>query len=253
MTWATIGMAVVTCGGTKPAPVAPPAGESLAKALSLYDKHKWDKAKPEFESVIFNHPGATIVDSAQFYLAMCNYRQRDYVVAADEFQRLRTRYPTSPLVELADLMRCRSLLRVAPGNTGLDQDQTETALAQLNIFRDNHPVSPLLPAVDSLSREAYRRLSQHDYRAALLYHRLGRYQAARIYFQEVIDKYTDSPLVPDALFFMGEGQRRSDSLDSAISYYEKLIYSFPDHPRTVQARKRVSELARLRDQTHASE
>ena len=243
----------LACGGTKPAPIIPPATESFARAKMLYEKKKWDKAKLELDGVIFNHPGTTVVDSAQYLLAMCYYHQRDFILAADEFERLHIKYPTSPLVDDADLLRCRSLLKVAPSNAGLDQAQTEAAISQLNLFKDNHPLSPFLPAVDSLSREAYGRLSRRDFRAGLLYHHLGRYQAARIYFQEVIDHYTDSPLVPEALYYMGEGQRHADSLESAISYYEKLIYLFPDHPRTAKARKRVAELGRLRDQTRAAE
>jgi len=225
----------------------------LARARLLYEHKKWDKARVEFENVIFNYPGTAVVDSAQFSLAMCSYHQKDYIVAADEFQRLRTRYPTSPLVDDADLLRCHCLLMTAPRNAGLDQDRTTEAVNQLKLFKDNHPLSPHLPAVDSLLAEADGRLSKRDYQAGVLYHRLGRYQAARIYFQELIDSYTDSPLVPEALFYIAEGQRRLDSLGSAIEYYEKLVYLYPDHPRTAKAKKRVAELARRREQVQAGQ
>ncbi|MEW5700610.1 MAG: outer membrane protein assembly factor BamD [Candidatus Zixiibacteriota bacterium] len=242
---------LLSCSAHHVPPTPGSAPEMFTQARSLYEHKKWDKAKIALESVIFNHPGATVVDSAQFLLAMCSYRQKDYVIAADEFRRLRSRYPTSPLVDEADMMRCRSLLLTAPSNSALDQDRTQEAVVQLRLFKDNHPLSPYLPTVDSLVAQADGRLSKRDFKTGVLYHRLGRYEAARIYLQRLIDEFTDSPLVPEALFYIGEGHRRLDSLDRAQEYYEKLIYVYPDHPRTAKARKRVAELARRREQLQA--
>jgi hypothetical protein len=50
---------------------------------------------------------------------------------------------------------------------------------------------------------------------------------------------------------MAEGQKEADSLKSAVELYEKMIYLYPDHPRTSTARKRVAKIAR--DQAHEPE
>lgn len=231
------------CAGKKPPPVLG-AEEGFRRALSLFESRKWEKARVTFEQVIFNHPGSSLVDSAQFLMGMCYFNQGDPILAAVEFQRIRTQYATSPLVDDADIMRCQSLLLAAPSNTGLDQERTRDAVSELRLFKDNHPVSEYIPMADSLLAIAYERLSRKDFKTGVLYQKLRRYEAARVYLQEMIDRYPDSPLVPEALYLLGEGQRRRDSLTSAIEYYEKLIYAFPGHERTTDARRRVARLAR---------
>ncbi len=247
-------MVVGACGGNAPSPISTDsAAELYSRARAQYDKGDWTKAKLAFESLVYSYPGAAIIDSAQYFLAMCSYNLKDYVVAADEFRRLRTRYPNSPLVDGGDLMHCRALMRIAPKNAALDQEKTREAITELNLFKDNHPLSPNLASVDSLLHQAYERLSRRDFRTANLYQRLGRYQAARIYFQQVIDNYTDSPYVPDCLFNMAEGYRKQDSSDRALEYYEKMLYLYPDAENVAKAKKRIADLAQSRDTARAGE
>jgi outer membrane protein assembly factor BamD len=242
------------CGGSAPSAISPDsAAEMYTRAKTQYDKGDWTKAKLAFEALAYNYPGAAIIDSAQYFLAMCSYNLKDYVIAADEFRRLRTRYPNSPLVDEGDLLRCRALLRIAPKNAALDQEKTREAITELALYKDNHPLSPNIAVADSLLREAYGRLSRRDYRTAVLYQRIGRFQAARIYFQQVIDNYTESPFVPDCLFHMAEGYRRQDSTDRALEYYEKMLYLYPDAENVNKAKKRIAELAQSRDTARAGE
>ncbi len=240
------------CSGSVP-PQPTSAQTAFDEARQMYNKGKWEKARLAFEIVVFNHPGSSLVDSAQFLLAMCHYKQNDPIVGAAEFLRIRTRYPTSPLVDQADLMRCRCLLSAAPGNPGLDQEQTKTAIDELQQFKDNHPLSEYVTSADTLLQTALRRMSQKDFRTGVLYYKMGQYRASRVYLQEMIDRYTESPLVPDALYYMAEGQRESDSLKQAVELYEKLIYLYPDHSLTAKARKRVAKIAREQALPRAAE
>jgi len=252
LTTAVLGIGLWACSGKGPPPVIP-AQEAFSDARRLYEREKWDKARQAFEMVILNHPGSSLVDSAQFFYAMCYFNQGDPIVAADEFQRLHNQYPTSTLVDDADYMRCLSLLDASPSNSGLDQEKTQEAVNEMLLFKDGHPLSDRIPAIDSLLAIAYERLSIKDYKTGVLYQKMGHFQASRIYFQQMIDTYPESPLVPEALYHIAEGQRKLDSLDSAIEYYEKLIYLYPDHDRTEKARKRVSKLSQVRDETQAAQ
>jgi len=245
---------LVRCGGHAPSNAnTQPAGEMYARAKALYEDRKWEKAKLAFEAVIFSYPGATFVDTAQFFLAACSYNLKDYITAADEYRRLHARYPNSPLVDDGDLNRCRALLKIAPRNATLDQEKTQDAITEIYLFKDNYPLSDLTPSIDSLLAEAQGRLSRRDYRAAILYHRLGRYEAARIYFQELIDNHTESPYVPDCLYYMAEGYRHQDSTDRAIEYYQKMLYLYPQSERADDAKKRVTDLSQHRDTVRAEE
>lgn len=240
------------CGGNAPTPDLP-ADAIYARARDLYDRGKWEKAHLEFEAFVFSYPGAARIDSAQFLLAMCQYNQKNFIPAADEFLRLRRRYPTSPRVPDADLLRAHSLLNISPDNPALDQERTLAAISELRLFKDRHPLSKHVPTVDSLLAVAFGRLSKRDFQAGRLYHRMGRYRAARIYFQELIDQFPESPLIPEGFYYIADGYRHLDSLDQAIEYYEKLVYLHPDHKLTAKAKKRVKELHRRRERLRVME
>ncbi len=252
LTIAVLGIGLLACSGHNPPPVSS-AEEGFTEGRRLFEQEKWDKARQAFEMMILNHPGSSLVDSAQFLYAMCYFNQNDPIVAAAEFQRVHTQYATSPLVDDADYMRCLCLLSSAPSNAGLDQEKTEEAVNELLLFKDSHPLSDRIASADSLLQIAYRRLSTKDYKTGLLYQKMGHYESSRIYLQGMIDQYPESPLVPDALFYIAEGQRKLDSLSSAIEFYEKLVYLYPDSDRTDKARKRIAKLNEMLNETQAAQ
>lgn len=239
-------MLLAGCGGNGPKPDMP-ADTVYTRAREFYDKGKWIKAHLEFEAFVFNYPGAARIDSAQFLLAMCQYNQKNFIVAADEFLRLHRRYSTSPLVPDADILRAHSLLKISPDNPALDQERTLAAILELKLFKDLHPLSEHVRTADSLLGVAFTRLSTRDFQVGRLYSRMGRHHAARIYFQEVIDQFPDSPLVPEAFYYIADGYRHLDSLDRAIEYYEKLVYLYTDHKLTPKAKTHVKELHNRRE------
>lgn len=234
----------VSCSGTKPQ--SPPTAEGrFRQGIVYFDRGKLDKARHMFESLIFDFPGAGVADSAQYLVATCYYRQKEYQLAAAEYQRFYSQYPTSPLVDDAELMRSRSYFNGTPKNIGLDQQHMETCVDMILAFKDDHPSSPLLPTADSLLQECWARLSKKDFEAGKLYYRLRAYRAAQLYFQMLIDQFPESPLIPEAIYLIGESYRGLEIHDTAIVWYEKLIYLYPEAPITPKAKKRVAKLHSL--------
>jgi len=234
----------ISCAGTKPT-VPLPAEEKFRQAIAKFEKRKFEDAKMLFESVIFDSPGSVVADSAQYMVGMCYYQQKEYELAAGEFQRFFIQYPSSPLVDDAELMRARCYGLAAPKNTGLDQHYTQYCVDLIRAFKDDHPTSDLLPAADSLLLACWERLSRKDFKAGKLYYRMGAHKAAAVYFQLLLDEYPDSPLVPETIFIMAESYRRREIYDTAIIWYEKLVYLHPDAPITAKAKKRIAKLQPL--------
>lgn len=242
---AALGMALgISCAGTRTGPPRT-AEEKFRDATARFDKRNYEEARVLFESVIFENPGSVVADSAQYLVGMCYYRQQEYELAGGEFQRFSTQYPTSELVDDAELMRVRCFFYGAPKNTGLDQHYTETCVNLTQTFKDDHPSSDLLIAADSLLAGCWERLSRRDYSAGRLYYRMGAYQAAQVYFQLVLDRFPQSPFVPQTLYLIGESYRRREVYDTALVWYEKLIYLYPETAVTDKARKRVTKIRPL--------
>ena len=78
--------------------------EQFQLAKREYDKGKYFNSIESFQRVIFNFPGATVVDTAQYYLAHSYYGNKEYELAAVEFNRLLVNYPRSAFTDDAQYM-----------------------------------------------------------------------------------------------------------------------------------------------------
>ncbi len=241
---AALVMLTVSCAGTKPKSALSPE-EKFRDGLEKYEARKFADARLLFESLIFENPGAVVADSSQYLVGMCYYNQKDFELAAGEFQRFVVQYPSSPLVDDAELMRARCFFYGAPKNIGLDQNYTTSCVNFLQAFKDDYPTSELLPAADTLLAACWERLSKRDFQAGKLYYRMKAYRAAQVYLQLVLDQYPDSPYVPETLYLMGESYRHREVYDSALIWYEKLVYLYPENKTTPKAQKRIRKIQPL--------
>lgn len=218
------------------------AGEQFKKSLGEYDKSHYLKAIDGFEKVVFNFSGASMVDSAQYYLAMSHYRMKDYYMAASEFERLVTYYPGSPFVDDAQYMMGFCHFRAAPGHYGLDQSELILAIEAFEDFETDYPESDLAGEAGDNRRTALARLARKKYESGRIYFRLGYYKSANIYFQMVLDEFTDSEWAARALYYQGEIEFKEKRFQEAQQKFNNFILVFPDHDYAKKAEKMLSKI-----------
>lgn len=74
-----------------------PAPEQMAKCRALYEKKKWAQASNELSKMVLNYPGHPAIDTAEFLLGMSYFKQELYILAGQEFKKISTNFPSSPL------------------------------------------------------------------------------------------------------------------------------------------------------------
>jgi outer membrane protein assembly factor BamD len=205
---------------------APTAQGQFALAKKEYDKKHYLSAIEGFRKVIFNFPGATMVDTAQFYLAMAYYENEDYELASVEFNRLASNYPKSSYVDDGEYLAGVCYFKNTPENYALDQDELKKAITIMEDFIAENPDSPLVTDAKQIILAARSRLARKEYENGALYFKVADYRAAEIYFQLVIDEYTDTEYAAKALFKLAESSfklkdytKASDRFNNFISVY----------------------------------
>jgi tol-pal system protein YbgF len=93
--------------------------------------------------------------------------------------------------------------------------------------------------------------AEQMYAASLQQLRRGSPATARMGFREMLRQYPTSPLVPDATYFVGE-TFAAESPDSASVYYQKVVQSFPQSPRTASSLYKLGLLAERRKDLDAA-
>jgi outer membrane protein assembly factor BamD len=215
----------------------------LDLGMKNYENKKYLRATEAFQAVIFNFPGETYVDTAQYYLALSYFGEKSYVLAQVEFSRLLMNYPSSAFASQAQLMKGVCFYKGTPEDFGLDQTDLETAVSQLQDFITDYPESEAIDDARAYLAEARHRLAQKKYASGVLYTRMRDYRAARIYFQQVIDEYTDSEFAPEATYLVAETYFKEKKWDEAHERFENFKIVFSDHEWASKAGELACEAA----------
>ncbi|MEX0894711.1 MAG: outer membrane protein assembly factor BamD [Balneolaceae bacterium] len=206
------------------------------KAYSLYEQERWSDAARAFETVVNISRGTDFGRDAQFYLAESYFNNRQYIVAASEYERFANFYPNAERREVADFKRALSYYRLSP-RYNLDQSYTHRAIERFRLFMERYPNSERVEEVGGYIEELRNKLARKNYNAAEFYMRTDRYNAAAVYFETVIENYPESYWAERALARRIEAYilyadnsvsaRQAERYQMAIESYERYLQLFP--------------------------
>lgn len=235
-------ISIVACGG-RPVLNNLPARTLYERGMEKYQKEDYIRSIEYFQAIVYNFPGESLVDTAQFYLGLSYFGQKDYKLASVEFNRLLQNYPSSVYATNAQFMKAVCLFEAAPDHYGLDQTDLKDALQQLEDFVIDHPESELIPEVQAYIDEGRNRLAKKTYEAGLVYQRIRALAAAKTYYQAVVDDYTDTKFGPLAAFGIAEADLAMKNYGEARTRFENFMTAFPEHELAGKAREKAAEAA----------
>jgi outer membrane protein assembly factor BamD len=164
-----------------------------------------------------------------------------FVLGINEFREFLSFYPTHKDAHYAQFkLAMASYYQMrAPAR---DQTETKDAIRELTTFVERYPNSPLIDEGRQRLRDARDRLSEHEYRVGLTYHRMKWYPGALQRFRGVLD--TDPEFTHrDAVYFhMAEAFEKIARPAEALPYYERLIKEFEKSEYLEDARKRAEAI-----------
>ena len=238
----SVALAIWGIGCANKAAQSPPNAEAyFQRGRKLMAKKDYVGAKEVFEKIISNFPGSDWVDDAQFQLAEAYFYSEDYVSAAFEYERIREDFPLSPLVDDAQFKLALCYFRESP-RAELDQETTYKATEEFARFIQDYPQSPLVGKAQKRISEGRTKLAKKDYLNGKFYLNTGDYDAALIYFREVLNRFSDTKWAAHAQFGMGEALFRQNSYEDALQAYQRVTYGEASEPLKGKARKRITEI-----------
>ncbi|NNE36604.1 MAG: outer membrane protein assembly factor BamD, partial [Rhodothermales bacterium] len=191
---------------------------------------------------------------AQYLMARAHHMNRDYLLAANEYQRFIQLYRSDARIPDAEFQYAMTLYERAPR---YERDQTDTrrAVDQFQLFIDRYPNNEKVATADSLIRVQREKLALKGYESAKLYAKRELYEAAALTFISVFDRYPDTSWGDDALLgaiqnlvqFSKESvdRKRGERYQKALENYRTLTEIFPESPATEEARKLIEANAYL--------
>lgn len=225
------------------AKLASTAEEQFRLAKREYDKKKYFNSIDAFQRVVFNFPGATVVDTAQYYLAHSYYGNKDFELAAVEFNRLLVNYPRSAFTDDAQYMVGICYMKNSPSHHALDQEDIKRAIVALEDFILDNPDSPLTVDAKASILEAHTKLARKEYENGITYFKMYSFKASRVYFQKVIDDYTDTEYAAKALFKIAESFYKQKKYSESKTKFDNFLALYPENELGEKSRKYLKKMS----------
>ncbi len=157
-----------------------------------------DKAIEIFEAIVADGPFTDQGELAQYKLGIAHAALGDYEEAVKAYEQLISRYPNSPLVDDARYQIALASLK-GTFKPGYDQSSTDLAMQELDAFLREQPSSDLVPEAEKRLEELRELRAAHEYGVGQFYEGRDRQEAARIYYEAIVNNYGQTSWGPKAL------------------------------------------------------
>lgn len=187
-----LGVAAALAGcsrGFQPRDYANP--EALFRASLLeFQRQKWENAKIGFERLTSDLSARDpLLAPAYFYLALAHERQKEYLLAAQAFERITDGFPDDTLASTAMLGVGRSYQNLWR-RPSLDPENGQKAVSILRALLSSYPESKETEDAKKRIVQLEEWMAQKDYDTGVHYIRVRRaIDPAIIYFKDVVTTY----------------------------------------------------------------
>jgi outer membrane protein assembly factor BamD len=218
--------------------------------LNYYNKKDYYHSAILFEEILPIVRGLPEGEKVEFYLAYCQYYEKSYLLASNQFRTFYETYGRSGLAEEANFMYAYSLFVAAPA-ANLDQRESIEAMNAMQNFLNQYPGSNFAAKAAEVITVSQQKLEQKGFENAKQYVKLRSYQAAVIAFDNFKQNYPDSRYLEEVAYLKVLAQFRLAEKSFAnlqpkrygavIEFYQELVDNYPSSRFLKEAQKFYSE------------
>ena len=223
-----------------------PAERLYAEARGALDSGTYDKAVELYEKLEARFPFGTHGQQAILDLAYAYHKSDEPDAAISTAERFIKLYPENANVDYAYYLKGLTNFQRGKGfiesNLPIDESQRDPA-SSLQAFQEFSDLVKRYPdsqyAEDAKLRMTHLRniLAEHEIHVARYYMRRNAFVAAANRARYVIERYSRTPSVPDALVIMAKAYKLMELSELSIDALRVLELNYPNHPGLYEVRE----------------
>ncbi len=218
--------------------------------LNYYEKKDYYRASVLFESILPIVRGLPEGEKVQFYLAYCQYHDKMFLLASEQFKTFYETYGRSAMAEEARFMHAYSLFQSSP-NPNLDQTSSIQAMAAMQQFINRFPDSKFNERGVEVIQTTQQKLEKKGFENARQYYRMKYYKAAVVALNNFKDNFPDSKYIEEAYYLVILSEfklaeqsmlsKQTERYKSVVDYYLEFVDRYPDSQYLRDAEKLYAE------------
>jgi outer membrane protein assembly factor BamD len=219
-----------------------PTAEALfEEGMRAFNDKKYVRAIDNFSKIRSDHPFSPLITQTELKMAEAYYFNQQYPEAINALKEFQALHPTNENIPLVVLRLGQSHFNQFTA-TDRDQKNTEIAKGYFESVIANYPKSPYAVEAREKLAKTLEYLAEHEFNVAHFYFQEEKYPAARDRFEEIVRKYKDTPTAVKSLFYLGESYRRERNAMRATLAYEALIQHYPQSKFAADAKTQLAQL-----------
>ena len=191
--------------------------------------------------MIDKYPFSPYAEDAEMKIGLAYYQQKEYAEAIgslDDFERM---HPTSKNLELVSYYIGLSYYDQI-GREDQDQGKTVAALKRFQELEQRFPEGDFAELAHDKVVVCREMLARNQMVVGTYYYKRANFRAAESRFAELLQKYPETPVAPDALFELGISLEKEGKRYSAAQAFAAVKKHFPDSNYSKRAQAELTKL-----------
>jgi len=204
--------------------------------LNYYEKKDYYRTAILFEQILPIVRGLPEGEKVEFYLAYCQFYEKTYLLASNQFKTFFENYGRSQLAEEAYYMYAYSLFVASPAEN-LDQKSSSEAMGAMQTYVNQYPYGKFAEKANEVIAATQQKLEKKGFDNARQYLKLKYYQAAVIAFENFKKGFPDSKYLEEITYLKVVAQyklaqqsilsKQRERYASTVEFYKELVDNYP--------------------------
>jgi len=230
-------LTVISCGKFRKIEKSADWRVKYEAGLSYYAKKDYYRASVLFEQILPIVRGLPEGEKVQFNLAYCQYYDKLYLLASEQFKTFYETYGRSPLAEEARYMFAYSLYASSP-NPNLDQTSSIDAMAAMQEYLNRYPNSKFKDQASEVIILTQGKLEKKGFENARQYYKMRQYKAAIVALDNFKKNFPDSHYIEETYYLVIDAEyklalqsipsKQAERYKAVIEYYKEFLDRYPE-------------------------
>jgi outer membrane protein assembly factor BamD len=219
----------------------PTSADYYSQGEYLYGHHIYKGAIENYQHLVDQYPFSPLAEEAELKIGLTYYRMEDYPEAISSFSDFVRMHPMNKELAMATYYLGMSYFKQMHGPTQ-DQSNTEAAIEQFRTLELRYPESDFAELAHQRIEVCRESLATSEYLIGQYYAKRANFPAAESRLAELMEKYPETPVAPQALYDLGMTLAKEGKKYSAAQAFTAIE---TDYGKTIYASKAKSELKKL--------
>ncbi len=211
------------------------------EGLSRFNKRDYSEALKSFELLKSSFPDSPPYTIwAELKVGDCHFFQKEYVEAIAAYEEFKKIHPSHEEIPYVIYQIAMSYFNQVP-TPDRDQTPTQKALSNFEYLVANYPPSLFTEKAVEKIDFCRKRLADHEFYVGNYYYKGGKFKAASVRFQGLIEKYPKMPEEDKILFLLGKSYLELDQEEKAKESFNKLVNEYPKSSYNKEAKELLEQ------------